>query len=105
MTAYAVSRRIPEIGIRMAFGARPGQVVRTMVWDSAVPIVIGTLAGLGGAAFATRVIASFLFETEPTEPATFGIVAVALAATGCLAALIPALRAARVDPAATLRAE
>jgi predicted permease len=105
MTAYAVSRRTAEIGIRMAFGARPGQVVRTMVWDSAVPIVIGTLAGLGGAAFATRVIASFLFETEPTEPATFGIVALALAASGGLAALIPALRAARVDPAATLRAE
>ena len=105
MTAYAVSRRTAEIGIRMAFGARPWQVVRTMVWDSAVPIVFGTLIGLGGAAFATRLITSFLFETKPTEPSTFATVAVALATTGCVAALFPALRAARVDPAATLRAE
>jgi putative ABC transport system permease protein len=105
MTAYAVSRRTAEIGIRMAFGAQPGQVVRTMVWDSAVPIMIGTLVGLGGAAFATRLITSFLFETKPTEPSTFATVAVALATTGCVAALFPALRAARLDPAATLRAE
>lgn len=49
MTAYAVSRRTAEIGLRMAFGARPGQVVQTMVRDSAAPIVIGMLVGLGGA--------------------------------------------------------
>ncbi len=105
MTSYAVNRRTTEIGIRMAFGARPGQVVRTIVWDSALPIAVGTVAGLGGAAFATRLIASFLFETEPIEPSTFGIVALALAAAGGIAALMPALRAARVDPATTLRAE
>ncbi len=100
-----MARRSAEIGVRMAFDARPGQAVRLMMRDSAVPIAIGTLAGLGGAALATRVIASFLFETKPIEPATFAAVALALAGTGCLAALIPALRAARVDPASTLRAE
>jgi predicted permease len=105
MTAFSVARRSSEIGVRMAFGARPGQAVRMMLRDSAVPVAIGTLAGLGGAAMATRVIASFLFETRPIEPVTFAAVALALAAAGCLAALIPALRAARVDPAATLRAE
>jgi predicted permease len=105
MTAYAVSRRTAEIGIRMAFGARPGQVVRKMLWDSVLPVVIGTIIGLGGAAFATRVISSFLFQTEPREPVTFGVVALALAAAGCLAGLIPASRAARVDPATTLKAE
>ena len=105
MTAYAVARRTLEIGVRMAFGARPGQVVAAMVRDSAVPIVLGTLAGLGGAVAATRVIASFLFETEPTDPATLAAVAVALTTAGCLAAWLPARRAARVDPVATLRAE
>ncbi len=105
MTAYAVECRTSEIGVRMAFGARPGQVVTTMVRDSAVPIAIGTLLGLGGAALTTRVIESFLFETAPTDAATFAAVALALVAAGCLAALVPALRAARVDPVATLRAE
>lgn len=105
MTAYAVERRTAEIGVRMAFGARPGQVVTTMVRDSAVPIAVGTLLGLGGAALATRVIESFLFETTPTDAVTFAAVALALVAVGCLAALVPAMRAARVDPVATLRAE
>jgi ABC-type antimicrobial peptide transport system permease subunit len=105
MTAYAVSRRTAEIGVRMAFGARPAQVVRTIVRDSAVPIVLGTLIGLGGAILATGVIESFLFETAPNDPATLAIVAVTLAAAGCLAALVPALRAARVDPASSLRAD
>lgn len=105
MTAYAVSRRTAEIGVRMAFGARPGQVVKTIVRDAAVPIVIGTALGLGGAALVTRVIKSFLFETTPTDTVTFAAVALTLVATGCLAAFVPAMRAARVDPVATLRAE
>ena len=105
MTAYAVERRTAEIGVRMALGARPGRVVATMVRDSAAPIVVGTLVGLGGAALATRVIESFLFETTPTDAATFAAVALALVAAGCFAALVPATRAARVDPVATLRAE
>jgi predicted permease len=104
MTAYAVTRRTREIGVRIALGARAGQVVGTMVRDSALPIVIGTVAGLGGAAAATRVIASFLFQMSPTDPATFAIVAVTLLVTGCLAAWVPARRAARVDPVTALRA-
>jgi len=105
MTAYAVSRRTAEIGVRMAFGARPGQVVKTILRDSALPIAIGTTLGLGGAALITRVIESFLFETTPTDPVTFAAVALTLVAAGCLAALVPAMRAASVDPVATLRAE
>jgi len=105
MTAYAVARRTAEIGVRMAFGARPGQVVRTILRDSAVPIAAGTLLGVGGAALASRVIESFLFETAPSDPVTLAAVAVTLATTGCLAALVPALRAAKVDPASSLRAE
>jgi predicted permease len=105
MTAYAVSRRTQEIGVRMAFGARPGVVVRQMLRDSAMPIAIGTIVGLGGAALATRLIASFLFQTDPIEPVTFAAVAALLMATGCLAAWIPARRAARVDPVLALRTE
>ena len=105
MTAYAVARRTQEIGVRMAFGARAGQVVATMVRDSAWPIVLGTIVGLGAAALATRVIASFLFNTTPTDPATFAVVAMTLAVAGCLAAWVPARRAARVDPVAALRTD
>jgi putative ABC transport system permease protein len=105
MTAYSVTRRTSEIGVRMAFGARPDQVVRTMLRDAAVPIVIGTVLGVGGALAATRVIESFLFETAPRDPLTLAAVATTLAVSGCLAALLPALRAAKVDPATSLRAD
>ncbi len=105
MTAYAVTRRTAEIGVRMAFGARPAQVVRTIVRDAAVPIAAGTVMGVAGAAVASRLIESFLFETAPGDPLTLTLVAVTLATTGCLAALVPALRAARVDPASSLRAD
>ena len=105
MTAYAVARRTAEIGVRMAFGARPHQVVGTMLRDAAVPIATGTIVGVGGALLSTRTIESFLFQTPPTDPATLAAVAATLGVAGCAAALIPAMRAAKVDPALTLRAE
>ena len=103
MTAYSVSRRTQEIGLRIAFGARPGAMVRRMVRDSAVPIVIGTLAGLAAATAATRVITSFLFQTDPIEPVTFAAVALLLVTVGIAAAWVPARRAAHVDPVLALR--
>jgi ABC-type antimicrobial peptide transport system permease subunit len=105
MTAYSVARRTPEIGVRLAFGARPGQVVLTMVRDSAVPIAIGAVVGIGGALLVTGLIKSFLFGTAPNDPATLATVAATLAIVGCLAALVPALRAAKIDPATSLRTE
>jgi predicted permease len=105
VTAYSVARRTSEIGVRIAFGARTAQVVGTMLRDSLLPILVGTVVGLGAAALVTRIIASFLFETEPLDPATFALVALTLGATGCMAALVPSLRAARVEPVATLRTE
>jgi ABC-type antimicrobial peptide transport system permease subunit len=105
VTAYSVARRTQEIGLRMTFGARPQQVVRTILRDAAWPIGIGTIAGIGGAALTTRIIESFLFETTPIDAATFAGVALTLVLIGSLAALVPALHAARVDPAITLRAE
>jgi predicted permease len=105
MTSYAVTRRTGEIGVRMAFGAQPFQVVATMLRGAALPILVGTVLGVGGALLATRVIESFLFDTPPRDPVTLAAVAATLVLTGCLAALVPALRAARIDPALTLRAE
>jgi ABC-type antimicrobial peptide transport system permease subunit len=105
MTAYAVASRTREIGVRMALGARADQVVGTVLRDAAWPVAIGTIAGLAGAAASTKVIASFLFNTSPTDPLTFGLVAATLACVGTLAAWIPARHAARVDPLIALRAE
>jgi putative ABC transport system permease protein len=105
MTAYAVTRRTREIGIRMAFGARPADVVRTIVKDAAWPVLIGLLIGLGGARLATKIIASFLFETTPIDPGTFAATAGVLGVAACLAAWLPARHAARVDPVVALRAD
>jgi ABC-type antimicrobial peptide transport system permease subunit len=105
MTAYAVARRTQEIGVRMAFGARPADVVRTMVRDAAWPLVLGLAIGLVGAYFGTAVVTTFLFHTTPHDPATFVAVAVLMLLTACIAAWLPARRAALVDPVAALRAD
>jgi putative ABC transport system permease protein len=104
-TAYAVARRTQEVGIRMALGARVGQMVGAMVLDAAWPVALGLVIGLAGAAAVTRVIGSFLFETAPTDPLTFVATPVAVAATALVAAWIPARRAAHIDPVKALRAE
>jgi putative ABC transport system permease protein len=104
-TAYAVARRTQEVGIRMALGARIGQIVGAIVLDAAWPVGLGLAIGLAGALGVTRAIQSFLFETEPTDPLTLATALVALAATALAAAWIPARRAAHVDPVKALRAE
>ncbi len=105
VTSFTVSRRIPEIGVRLALGAQPGQVVGTMVKEASMPIAAGIAIGLVAAFFLTRVIATFLFKTTPHDPLAFLAVAVTLAAGGTIAAWIPARRAARVDPVVALRAD
>lgn len=105
MTAYAVARRTREIGVRMAIGATPGAVVMMMLGDVAKPVAIGIITGLAGAALATRVIASFLFETTPTDPGTFALAAMTVAAAALVAAWIPSRRALGIDPVSALRAE
>jgi ABC-type antimicrobial peptide transport system permease subunit len=70
-----------------------------------VAVVVGALAGVAAATYATRAIASFLFETSPVDPITLAVVTIGLVAAGLLAALWPALRASRIDPVSSLRAE
>ena len=104
-TAYAVARRTREIGVRAAFGARPGQVVSAMIQDAVWPVAVGLVAGLAGDYYATRLIRSFLFQTTPYDPGTLAAAVVLLAVTAGLAAWLPARRAASVDPLSALRAE
>jgi predicted permease len=105
MTAYAVARRTREIGVRVAFGARPGQVVGVMIRDAAWPVAFGLVSGLAGTYYATRLITSFLFQTEPYDPVTLVGVVMVLGVAAALAAWLPARRAAAVDPVLALRAE
>ena len=105
MTTFAAARRVREIGVRMALGATPGRIVRDIVGESALPAAIGLVIGLAGAALSTRVLASFLFNTSPTDATTFAAVTILLSLGACFAAWLPALRAARVDPAKALAAE
>jgi putative ABC transport system permease protein len=105
MTAYAVARRTREIGVRIALGARSTQVVGAMIRDAVWPVTLGLAAGLAGTYYATRVIASFLFETRPHDPATLAAAVCVLGVTALLAAWLPARRAATIDPLIALRAE
>jgi predicted permease len=101
--SYAVTRRTREIGMRIAIGARPGQVERMVVAQSLGLATIGLLIGVAGALAGTRVLTGLLYEVEPTEPRAFLGSAALLLGVALLASWIPARRAARVDPSEALR--
>ncbi|HJQ22256.1 MAG TPA: FtsX-like permease family protein, partial [Gemmatimonadaceae bacterium] len=103
--SYAVSRRTNEMGIRMALGARTGQLVGMVLRQGMVTIGIALVIGLTLAAFATRLIVSQLFGVTALDPVTFALVPVGLAAVALLACYLPARRASRVDPVTALRAD
>ena len=103
--SYAVGRRTREIGIRLALGARAGQVVMRILRDEGKVTVLGLIAGLGGALALTRVMRGLLFGVSPTDPLAFVAASSVLAVVALAATVIPARRSARVDPASTLRAE
>lgn len=105
VTAYAVARRTQEIGIRLALGAGPADVVRAMVTDAAAPVVVGVAVGLGAAAATTRVVRSYLFEVTPSDPIAFAAAAACLGGFALVAAWVPARRAAAIDPMVALRTE
>jgi len=101
----SVAQREREIGIRMALGARVKDVVRMRVVESMQPVFWGLAVGAVGAFFLSQGLRSLLFRIEPSDPATFVSVIAILGVTALAAALVPTLRAARVDPVRTLRGE
>jgi putative ABC transport system permease protein len=105
LMAYAVSQRRREIGVRMALGARRGDVLRLLLTRALRIVIAGVIAGLAGAIVITRVLQRFLFGVTPTDPLAFTVVTLLLIAVGLIAAWLPARRATRIDPCAALRAE
>lgn len=103
--ALSVSQRVREIGVRMALGAAPSGILRMLIGQGLSLTLIGVGIGVAGSIALTRLLKSFLFEVTPNDPATFAGVAIVLLGSALLATLIPARRAASVDPHIALRSE
>lgn len=103
--AYSVRRRTAEIGLRIALGATPGRVTRVIVLQGAAVSVTGIAGGLAASLLLTRFIASLLYGTSPTDPATFTAMTLLLFGVALAASYVPARRASRIDPVIALRGE
>ena len=103
--AFSVSRRVRELGIRMALGASGGDVVRMVCRQGAKQILVGITLGFIGGAAVVRVARAVLFGVAPNDPVVFGLVGGVLGLSALVACIIPAVRATRVDPLVALRTE
>jgi len=103
--AYAVNQRRREIGVRMALGAQPRDVIADVMGQGLRLAAVGVVAGIFLAVAGARLLNSLLFGTSPTDTLTFVAAATLLVAIAALASLVPALRASRVDPLIALRDE
>jgi predicted permease len=103
--AYTVSRRANEIGVRMALGAQPRDIMRMVIGEGLLLAGIGIAAGIAAALSLTRFLRSLLFEIKPTDPLTFAAVAILLMLVALAACWIPARRAMKIDPMVALRYE
>jgi len=103
--SYSVKRRMREVGIRMALGAKPGDVIRLVVIEGMKPTLLGVAVGLAGALVLGRVVQSLIFGVSSYDPLTLTAVAALLIGAALLACLVPAYRATRVDAIQTLREE
>jgi len=105
VVSYSVAQRTHEMGIRLALGARPGQVQRMVLLQGMRVVLISSAVGIAAALFATRFLRGQVYGVSATDPATFAIVPLVLLAVALLANWVPALRATRVDPLEALRYE
>jgi ABC-type antimicrobial peptide transport system permease subunit len=103
--AQNVAQRTREIGVRMALGARRGQIGTLVARQAAVLVAIGLALGAAGAIGASRFVRAMLFDVSPVDPVTLTAMAAVLAGTAAFAAGIPARRAAKLDPLRALREE
>ena len=103
--SYTVAHRTQEIGVRMALGARPFDVLKLVLRQGMMLVLIGVVVGLAGALALTRVMSSLLFGVTERDPLTFGVVAALLMIVALIACFLPARRATRVDPLIALRCE
>jgi putative ABC transport system permease protein len=103
--SYAVARRTREVGIRMALGATAANVLTLVLGEGIALVGAGVIIGIAGSIGLTRLLASQLYRTSATDPAAFAVVSAVLIAVAGVAALVPASRAARVDPVIALREE
>jgi len=101
--AYVVSQRTREIGVRMALGATRGNVVRMVMWNASLTVALGLTIGGAGAWYLSAAARTFLFRLDATDPRAFAAATVTLAAVASIASLIPARRAASIDPMVALR--
>ena len=105
VVSNAVSRRVSEIGVRIALGATRREVLAMVLRDGMLPVAIGGLVGVGAALVTTRVLDSVLYGVSATDPATFATVPLLLMAVAFAACFVPAARAVRIDPTVALRTE
>ena len=103
--AYSIRQRTTEIGVRMALGALRADIARMVLRHGALVVSIGLVLGLTGAFAGSRYVQSLLFNATGAEPRVFGVAIIVVIAAALLGCVVPAIRAARVDPAVALRAE
>ena len=105
MASYTVSKRLRELGIRMALGARRRQVLRAALGRAFVLLSVGSAAGVGAGILATKVLSYIVYQASPNDPLVLGGVALTMLVLGLAAAWIPAQKALSVDPMILLREE
>jgi putative ABC transport system permease protein len=103
--AYYVTLRIPELGLRMALGAKSAEIVRLVAARGFGLLALGMVVGVAGSFGAARLLQGLLFGVEPTDPLTFLVITVFFAAVGAVACLLPARKALKVDPVRALQTE